>query len=104
MSEAEVSDMVIGHTSCRVLLFTVLVEVNEGIMMLFTGVGEVQLHDQHDVANGYFTCKADGTVVRIEVEGFRGKWNGTRRLRSTAVTGEKEEQSGDWMKRGRRRQ
>ena len=34
MSEAEVSGTVIGHTSCRVLLFTVLVEVNEGIMML----------------------------------------------------------------------
>ena len=34
MSEAEVSGTVIGHTSCRVLLFTVLVDVNEGIMML----------------------------------------------------------------------
>ena len=33
MSEAEVSSMVIGHTSCRVLLFTVLVDVNEGIML-----------------------------------------------------------------------
>ena len=33
MSEAEVSGMVIGHTSCRVLLFTVLVEVNEGITL-----------------------------------------------------------------------
>ena len=33
MSEAEVSGMVIGHTSCRVLLFTVLMEVNEGIML-----------------------------------------------------------------------
>ena len=32
MSEAEVSGTVIGHTSCRVLLFTVLVEVNEGII------------------------------------------------------------------------
>ena len=40
MSEAEVSSMVIGHTSCRVLLFTVLMDVNEGIMMLFTGVEE----------------------------------------------------------------
>ena len=28
-----VSGMVIGHTSCRVLLFTVLMEVNEGIML-----------------------------------------------------------------------
>ena len=34
MSEAEVSGTVIGDTACRVLLFTVLVEVNEGIMML----------------------------------------------------------------------
>ena len=33
MSEAEVSSMVIGHTSCRVLLFTVLVDVNEGITL-----------------------------------------------------------------------
>ena len=33
MSEAEVSGMVIRHTSCRVLLFTVLVEVNEGITL-----------------------------------------------------------------------
>ena len=33
MSEAEVSGTVIGHTSCRVLLFTVLVEVNEGITL-----------------------------------------------------------------------
>ena len=33
MSEAEVSGMVIGHTSCRVLLFTVLVDVNEGITL-----------------------------------------------------------------------
>ena len=33
MSEAEVSSTVIGHTSCRVLLFTVLVDVNEGIML-----------------------------------------------------------------------
>ena len=32
MSEAEVSGMVIGDTSCRVLLFTVLMEVNEGIV------------------------------------------------------------------------
>ena len=34
MSEAEVSGMVLGHTSCRVLLFTVLVDVNEGITLL----------------------------------------------------------------------
>ena len=33
MSEAEVSGMVIGHTSCRVLLLTVLMEVNEGITL-----------------------------------------------------------------------
>ena len=33
MSEAEVSGMVIRHTSCRVLLFTVLMEVNEGITL-----------------------------------------------------------------------
>ena len=33
MSEAEVSGMVIGHTSCRVLLFTVLMEVNESITL-----------------------------------------------------------------------
>ena len=33
MSEAEVSGTVLGHTSCRVLLFTVLVEVNEGITL-----------------------------------------------------------------------
>ena len=76
-----------------------VVEVNEGIMMLFTGVEEVQLHDQHDVCNGHFKCRADEAVVRIYVEGFRGIWNGMRRLRSAAVTGEKEEQSGDWMKR-----
>ena len=101
MSEAEVSGTVLGHTSCRVLLFTVLMEVNEGIMMLFTGVEEVQLHDQHDVANGHFKCKADGTVARIVVEGFRRNWNGTKSLRSAAVTGEKDELSGNWMKRGR---
>ena len=33
MSEAEVSGTVSGHTSCRVLLFTVLVDVNEGITL-----------------------------------------------------------------------
>ena len=33
MFEAEVSSTVIGHTSCRVLLFTVLMEVNEGITL-----------------------------------------------------------------------
>ena len=33
ISEAEVSGTVLGHTSCRVLLFTVLVEVNEGITL-----------------------------------------------------------------------
>ena len=33
MSEAEVSGTVIGDTACRVLLFTVLVEVNEGITL-----------------------------------------------------------------------
>ena len=33
MSEAEVSGMVIRHTSCRVLLLTVLMEVNEGITL-----------------------------------------------------------------------
>ena len=32
MSEAEVSGTALGHTSCRVLLFTVLVQVNEGII------------------------------------------------------------------------
>ena len=88
------SGTVIGHTSCRVLLFTVLMEVNEGIMMLFTGVEEVQLHDQQDVANGHFKCTADEDVVRAGIEGFRGNWNGTRRLRSAAMTGENEEQSG----------
>ena len=91
MSEAEVSSMVIGHTSCRVLLFTVLMDVNEGIMMLFTGVEEVQLHDQHDVANNHFKCRADGDVIHAGIEGFRGKWNGTRRLRLAAMTGEKDE-------------
>ena len=91
MSEAEVSSMVIGHTSCRVLLFTVLMDVNEGIMMLFTGVEEVQLHDQHDVANNHFKCRADGDVIHTGIEGFRGKWNGTRRLRLAAMTGEKDE-------------
>ena len=83
--------MVIGHTSCRVLLFTVLMEVNEGIMMLFTGVEEVQLHDQHDVASNHFKCRADGDVVRIDIEGFRGNWNGTRRRRSATMTREKDE-------------
>ena len=78
-----------------------LVDVNEGIMMLFTGVEEVQLHDQHDVANGDFKCTADGDVVRIVVDSFKGNWNGTRRLRSAAVTGEKDELSEDWMKGGR---
>ncbi len=33
MSEAEVSGTALGHTSCRVLLFTVLVDVNEGITL-----------------------------------------------------------------------
>ena len=33
MSEAEVSGTVLRHNSCRVLLFTVLVEVNEGIRL-----------------------------------------------------------------------
>ena len=33
MSEADVRSTVIGHTSCRVLLFTVLVDVNEGITL-----------------------------------------------------------------------
>ena len=33
MSEAEVSGTVIGDTACRVLLFTVLVDVNEGITL-----------------------------------------------------------------------
>ena len=56
----------------------------------------MQLHDQHDVANDHFKCTADGAVVRIDVDGFRGKWNGMRRLRSAAMTGEKEKQSGDW--------
>ena len=56
----------------------------------------MQLHDQHDAANNNFKCTADGDVVCIDVEGFRGNWNGTRRLRSAAVTGEKEKQSGDW--------
>ena len=77
------------------LQFAVLVEVNEGIMMLFTGVEEVQLHDQHDVANGHFKCTADEAVVRAGIEGFRGNWNGTRRLRSATMTREKQKQSGD---------
>ena len=63
----------------------------------------MQLHDQHDVANGHFKSRVDRYVVGTEVEGFRGNWNGTRRLRSATVTGEKEEQSGDWMEGGRRR-
>ena len=37
-------------------------------------------------------------MVRIDVEGFRGNWNGTRKLRSGAMTGEKEKQSGDKRK------
>ena len=61
----------------------------------------MQHHDQHDVANGHFKCTADGDVVRAGIEGFRGNWNGTRRRRSAAVTGEKDELSGNWMKRGR---
>ena len=85
------SGTVLGHTSCRVLLFTVLMEVNEGIMMLFTGVEEVQLHDQHDVASNHFKCRADGDVVRIDIDDFRGNWNGTKRRRLAAVTGEKDE-------------
>ena len=32
MTEAEVGGTVLGHTLCRVLLFTVLVQVNEGII------------------------------------------------------------------------
>ena len=40
MSEAEVSSMVIGHTSCRVLLFTVLVDVNEGITLFSLALGK----------------------------------------------------------------
>ena len=61
----------------------------------------MQLHDQHDVANGHFKCTADGNVVRIDVEGFRGNWNDTRRLRSATMTREKNEKSGDWMEGGR---
>ena len=61
----------------------------------------MQLHDQHNAANNNFKCTADGDVVGIYVEGFRGNWNGTRRSRSAAVTGENEEQSGDWMEGGR---
>ena len=33
MSEAEVSGMVLRHNTCRVLLFTVLMEVNEDITL-----------------------------------------------------------------------
>ena len=40
MLEAEVSGTVIGHTSCRVLLFTVLVEVNEGITLFSLALGK----------------------------------------------------------------
>ena len=40
MSEAEVSGTVLRHNSCRVLLFTVLVEVNEGIRLLSLALGK----------------------------------------------------------------
>ena len=40
MSEAEVSGTVIGDTACRVLLFTVLVEVNEGITLFSLALGK----------------------------------------------------------------
>ena len=58
-------------------------------------------HDQYDVANGHFKCTADRAAIRIDVDGFKGNWNGTRRLRSAAVTGEKEKQSGDWKEEDR---
>ena len=100
MSEAEVSGAVIGHS-----ISSVAIRCARGgqrrHQAAFTGVEEVQLRDQHDVANNHFKCKADGAVVRIDIEGFRGNWNGMRRLRSAAVTGEKEEQSGDWKEEGR---
>ena len=56
----------------------------------------MQYHDQHDVCNGHFKCKADEDMICAGVEGFRGNWNGTERLRSAAMTREKEKQSGDW--------
>ena len=61
----------------------------------------MQLHDQHDVASNHFKCTTDEDVVRIDIEGFRGNWNGTRRRRSAIMTREKEEESGDWMEGGR---
>ena len=100
MSEAEVSGTVLGHS-----MSSVVIRCAPGGQrrhhVVFTGVEEVQLHDQHDVANGHFKCTADGDVVRAGIEGFRGNWNGTRRLRSAAVTGEKEKQSGDWKEEDR---
>ena len=56
----------------------------------------MQLHDQHDVTNDHFKCRADGVVVHAGIEGFIGNWNSTKRLRSAAMTSEKEKQSGDW--------
>ena len=56
----------------------------------------MQHHDQHDVANDHFKCRADEAVVRIDVEGFRGNWNGTKRLRSATMAGKKDELSEDW--------
>ena len=53
MSEAEVSGTVLGHS-----MSSVVIRCAPGGQrrhhVVFTGVEEVQLHDQHDVANGHF--------------------------------------------------
>ena len=66
MSEAEVSGTVLGHS-----ISSVVIRCARGgqrrHQAVFTGVEEVKHHDQHDVANGHFKCRADGTVVCIDV-------------------------------------
>ena len=90
MSEAEVSGTVLGQS-----ISSVVIRCARGgqwrHQTVFTGVEEDQHRDQHDVANGHFKCTADEVMICAKVEGFRGNWNGTRSLRSGAMTGEKDE-------------
>ena len=57
MSEAEVSGMVLGQS-----ISSVAIRCARGSQRryhtAFNGVEEVQLHDQQDVANGHFKCRA----------------------------------------------
>ena len=91
MSEAEVSSMVIGHTSCRVLLFTVLMEVNEGITLFSLALRKCNSTISTMLPMVTSNAEQIGDVARIGIEGFRGNWNDMRRLRSAAMTREKDE-------------